>query len=288
MTRYLGIADDKVNAGGKQSASIYKSGTHKVSNEIHSTAIVSPDAHLGRGNKIGPYAVIEKGVVLGDDNTIAAHAVLKTGTRMQNNNGIYEHAVLGGTPQHAGFKDESVETWLEIGCNNVFRESVTVNRAYQEGKSTVLGDNNFLMFAAHVGHDCVMGSHITIAPSSGIGGHVIIADRVFISGGVMVHQFVNIGEYAMIGGNSKITQDVLPYMITDGNPARVRGLNLVGLKRAGFKLTDIKLLKQAYRLIFSRGSVERNLAQLKALDHELAHHLYEFIQRSERSYHREK
>ena len=259
-----------------------------MSNEIHPTAIVSPAAHLGRGNQIGPYAIIEQGVVLGDDNHIAAHAVIKTGTRIQNDNAVYEHVVLGGFPQHLGFTDPAVETWLEIGNNNVFRESVTVNRAYHEGNSTILGDNNFLMFAAHVGHDCEIGSHVTIAPASGIGGHVLIADRVFVSGGVMVHQFVKIGQYAMIGGNSKITQDVLPYMITDGNPARVRGLNLVGLKRAGFKLDDIKLLKQAYRLLFSSGSLEVGLNALKSLDHDLSAELCRFIQQSERGFHREK
>ena len=259
-----------------------------MSNEIHPTAIVSSDAHLGRGNKIGAYSIVEQGVVLGDDNQIAAQAVIKSGTRMQNDNVVYEHAVLGGVPQHTGFTDESVETWLEIGNNNVFRESVTVNRAYYEGKSTILGDNNFLMYGSHIGHDCEIGNHVTMAPSTGIGGHVIIADRVFISGGVMVHQFVNIGSLAMIGGNSKITQDVLPYMITDGNPARVRGLNMVGLKRAGFKMSDIKILKQAYRLLFKPSSLDLNLASIEALNHDLSHELCGFIQQSERGFHREK
>jgi UDP-N-acetylglucosamine acyltransferase len=259
-----------------------------VPNDIHPTAIIAPDAHLGRGNKIGPCAIIEAGAVLGDDNRIAAHAVIKTGTRMQNNNSVYEYAVLGGNPQHTGFTDESVETWLEVGNNNVFRESVTVNRAYSAGRSTILGDNNYLMVSAHVGHDCEIGDNVTIAVSAGIGGHVSIADRVFISGGVMVHQFVHIGPYAMIGGNSKITQDVLPYMITDGNPATVRGLNLVGLKRAGFKMDDIRLLKKAYRLLFQPGHLEENLRALEGLDHNLTTNLCEFIQRSERSFHREK
>lgn len=259
-----------------------------MSNDIHASAVVSSDAHLGRGNKVGPYAIIEPGVVLGDDNRIAAHAVIKSGARMQNDNVVHEHAVIGGTPQHTGFTDESVETWVEIGNNNVFRESVTVNRAYHAGKSTILGDNNYLMYSAHIGHDCELGNHITIAPSAGIGGHVEIADRVFISGGVMVHQFVHIGEYAMIGGNTKITQDVLPYMITDGNPACVRGLNLVGLKRAGFKLGDIKLLKQAYRLLFQSGALEQNLAEVESLGHDLSHQLCRFIQQSERGFHRLK
>lgn len=257
-------------------------------NEIHSSAIVSSDAHLGRGNRIGPYSIIEKGVVLGDDNLIAAHAVIKSGTRMQNGNAVYEHAVLGGIPQHTGFSDESVETWLEIGNNNVLRESVTVNRAFHEGKSTVLGDNNYLMHASHVGHDCEIGDNVTMAPSAAIGGHVTIDSRVFISGGVMVHQFVSIGQYAMIGGNSKITQDVLPFMITDGNPACVRGLNLVGLKRAGFKMSDMRVLKQAYRLIFQPGSLDESLLAVEALDHDLSLQLCRFIQQSERGFHRER
>jgi len=261
---------------------------HSGSNDIHPTAIVSSDAHLGRGNTIGPYTIIEEGVVLGDDNYIAAHAVIKSGTRMQNDNAVHEHAVIGGIPQHTGFTDESVETWVEIGNNNVFRESVTINRAYHEGKSTVLGDNNYLMYSVHIGHDCLIGNHVTFAPSAGVGGHVEISDRAFVSGGVMVHQFVHIGEYAMIGGNSKITQDVLPYMITDGNPASVRGLNLVGLKRAGFKLADIKLLKQAYRLIFQSGSLEENLDAVQSLGNNLTQQLCSFIQQSERGFHREK
>lgn len=259
-----------------------------MSNEIHSTAIVSPKADLGKGNKVGPYSIIEPSVVLGDNNQIAAHAVIKTGTSMKNDNQVFETAVIGGDPQHAGFVSGSMETWLEVGSNNIFRESVTVNCGYFVDKITTLGDNNFLMHAVHIGHDCVIDNDVIIGPSSGIGGHVHIEDHTIISGGVMVHQFVRLGQYAMIGGNSKITQDVLPYMITDGNPAIVRGLNVVGLKRAGFTMSDIKVLKQAYRLIFQAGSLEENLTAVEALDHDLGHKLCGFIQQSERGFHRDK
>lgn len=259
-----------------------------MSNDIHPTAIVSKNARLGTGNRIGPYVIIEDDVELGDNNALAAHAVIKRFTHMRDSNVVAEHAVLGGAPQHTGFTDENVATYLHIGSHNVFREAVTVNRAYHEGKRTELGDHNFLMYSVHIGHDCIIGNHVTFAPSAGIGGHVVIGDKAFISGGVMAHQFVHIGRYAMVGGNSKITQDVLPYMITDGNPARVHGLNLVGLKRAGFRLDDIKALKQAYRILFSGDRLETCLAAMAALDDPLSRDLHEFISQAERGFHRAK
>ena len=259
-----------------------------MSNEIHSTSIVSSKADLGDGNTIGPFSIIEPGVVLGDNNYIAARATIKTGTNMKDDNQVFEHAVIGGDPQHAGFVRGSIETFLKLGSGNIFREAVTVNCGYFDDRITTLGDNNFLMHAVHVGHDCVINNDVIIGPSSGIGGHVHIEDHAIISGGVMVHQFVRLGQRGMIGGNSKITQDVLPFMITDGNPAIVRGLNVVGLKRAGFTMTDIKALKQAYRLIFQAGSLEENLAAVEALGHERCHQLCGFIQQSERGFHRDK
>lgn len=258
-----------------------------MSNQIHATALVAETASLGSNNVIGPYAIIEDGVVLGDNNILAAHSVIKFGTRMQNANRVYEGAVLGGAPQHTLFTDESVATFLEIGSDNVFREAVTVNRSYLEGESTVLGNGNYLMYSAHIGHDCVIGNNNIFVTSSGVGGHVTIADKAFISGGVMIHQFVHIGSYAMIGGNSKITQDVLPFMITDGNPASVRGLNLVGLKRAGFGMQDIRLLKQAYRILFRAGvPLEQNLDEITALDNALTTRLADFVRAARRGFHR--
>lgn len=257
-------------------------------NQIHPAAVVAASAELGANNRIGPFAIIEEGVQLGDDNVIAAHAVIKTGTQMAHRNRVFEHAVLGGWPQHVNFTDESVETFTRIGSDNVFREGVTVNRGYMEGKSTSLGDSNYLMTNAHIGHDCEVGNHNVFVVSSGLAGHVTVADRVFVSGGVMVHQFTHLGSYAMIGGNSKITQDVLPFMITDGNPASVRGLNLVGLKRAGFKLEDIRALKQGFRLLFRREgrTLEANLDEMQALGHPLVTQLCQFVRAADRGFHR--
>ncbi len=260
-----------------------------MSNQIHPTAIVAKSASLGSGNVVGPFAIIEDGVELGDGNVLAAHAVLKFGTRMKDKNKIYEFAVLGGVPQYIQFTDESVPTYLQIGSENVFREAVTVNRAYKEGVATIMGDGNYMMYASHIGHDCEIGNHNVFVTSCGIGGHVTIQDSAFISGGVMIHQFIHVGRYAMIGGNAKITQDVLPYMITDGHPAHVRGLNLVGLKRAGFKMPDIKALKQAYHILFNSGkSLETSLNEISSIGHELTDKLCEFVKAAERGFHRTK
>ncbi len=258
-----------------------------MTNQIHPTALVSAEANLGQDNIVGPFAIIEEGVVLGNSNRIAAHAVIKKSVRMKDGNTLSEHVVLGGIPQYTGF-DESLATYLQIGSDNVFREAVTINCALHAGESTTIGDRNFLMHAMHIGHDCRIGNDITFGPSTGIGGHVEIEDKAFISGGVMVHQFGKIGRFAMGGGNAKITQDVVSFMITDGNPASVRGLNLVGLKRAGFQMRDIKMLKKAYQLLFQQGSLEDNLASIRALNHDLAAELCEFIGRSGRGFHRSK
>ncbi|MBI3562770.1 MAG: acyl-ACP--UDP-N-acetylglucosamine O-acyltransferase [Gammaproteobacteria bacterium] len=258
-----------------------------MSNQIHSTAIVDASVRLGQDNCIGPYAIVEAEVELGNANQIAAHAVLKRGTRMGNNNQVYEHAVIGGIPQDLKFTDPNLLTYVQIGDNNVLREYVSINRASKPGQATVLGHGNFLMATAHIGHDCQLGNNNTLVVSAGLAGHVSVADKVFISGGVMVHQFCHIGSYAMLGGNAKITQDCLPYMITDGNPAQVRGLNLVGLKRAGFSTQELRLLKDAYHLLFMREKdLDSSLTALAQLQQPLTDQLRGFIQRAKRSFHR--
>jgi UDP-N-acetylglucosamine acyltransferase len=258
-----------------------------VTNTIHETAIVDKEAQLGEGNIIGPYAIIESGVQIGDQNRIAAHVVLKQGTQLGNRNQIAEQAVIAGIPQDLKFTDLNLPTFVRLGDDNVLRENVTINRAGKEGMATTLGNGNFMMCNTHIGHDCVVGDNNVFAPDMGLGGHVTMENNSFVSGGVMVHQFVHIGSYAMIGGNSKITQDVLPYMLVDGNPARVRSLNIVGLKRAGFTRDDIKALKAAFRLIFNQsGDLEASLAQAVALKNPLADHLIERVRASKRGFHR--
>lgn len=257
-------------------------------NRIHPSAVVSAAAELGNNNEVGPFAIIEEGVQLGDGNRIAAHAVIKTGSQLGHRNQVFEHAVIGGDPQHLKFDAASPSTFIRIGDDNVFREGVTVNRGFQEGCSTVMGNGNYMMTASHLGHDCEIGDFNVLANAAALAGHVTAGDRIFVSGGVMIHQFTHVGSYAMIGGNSKITQDVLPFMITDGNPAAVRGLNLVGLKRAGFSLEQIRVLKQGYRLLFRRKgqSLEANLDEMQALGHPLVMQLCEFVRAADRGFHR--
>ncbi len=254
-------------------------------NSIHPTAIVSHRAELGENNVVGPFAIVEDDVVLGNGNEIAAHVVLKSGSRFGNNNRVYEHAVIGGIPQDIGYKP--MRSFVEIGNDNVLRESVTIHRASKVEQSTVLGNNIFMMNLAHIGHDCKLGNNVVIAPCTGIGGHVHIDDRAFLSGGVMVHQFVRIGRFAMIGGNCKVTQDVLPFVMLDGLPGRVRGLNRVGLKRNGFSREDILGIKQAYRLIFRSGlPLQDIITGLRAQGGEHITRLADFIASSKRGFHR--
>lgn len=259
-----------------------------MSNTIHATAIVSKQAEIGENNEIGPGVVIEDDVVLGSGNKILSGAVIKAGSRIGDNNNIHEYAVLGGLPQDVSFNPSTPST-MEMGNDNTLREYVTVHRASQENRATRLGNENYLMTEVHIGHDCELENNVIIAPGSGLGGFVTVEERAFISGGVMVHQFVHIGNFAMIGGNAKITQDVLPYMMLDGNPARVTGLNKVGLRRAGFKVDDIRVLKKAYQLIFSKeSSLESRLQEISALENQLAEHLVSFISASKRGFHRDK
>ncbi len=259
-----------------------------MSNTIHPSALVSDNVHLGNGNHIGAFVVIEDDVIIGDNNIFLTGSVIKAGTRIENDNKIHEHAVIGGLPQDLGF-DATTPSFVKLGSRNTLREFVTIHRASQENEATKIGNENYLMTQVHLGHDCVLENNVIIAPSAGLGGFVTVEDKAFISGGVMVHQFVHIGSLAMLGGNAKITQDVLPYMMADGNPAHITGLNKVGLRRAGFKVDDMKELKKAYQILFNNNSkLEQRLNQLSLHDHASSQHLAYFINASKRGFHRDK
>ncbi len=259
-----------------------------MTNFIHPTAIISEKAQLGKGNNVAAFVIIEDDVIVGDNNILHSGVVLKSGTRIENGNKIHEHAVIGGLPQDLGFV-ASTPSFVKIGNNNILREYVTIHRASQKNGATILGNENYLMTQVHVAHDCLLENNVVIAPSTGLGGFVTVEDKAFISGGVMIHQFVHIGSLAMLGGNAKITQDVLPFMMADGNPAQISGLNKVGLRRAGYKSEDIKVLKKAYQLVFNNESkLEQRLNALSQLDHDAAQHLLSFIEASKRGFHRDK
>jgi UDP-N-acetylglucosamine acyltransferase len=251
--------------------------------EIHETAVVHPSAKVGENIRIGPFAVIESEVEIGDNCQIGAHAVIKSFTRLGVRNRVFEHAVLGGEPQDVKFKDE--KSFLEIGDDNLIREFCTFHRANGEGQITRIGSRNFFMVGIHIAHNCDIGDDNIFANEVALAGHIVVEDHVFLSNNVGAHQFVRFGRYAMVGGKSKIVQDVLPFFTTDGNPPRVRGLNSVGLRRANFSLESRQALKSAYKLLFrSSLPLEEALAQMDQLGDQNVSHLTSFIRSSKRGF----
>ncbi|HSO75222.1 MAG TPA: acyl-ACP--UDP-N-acetylglucosamine O-acyltransferase [Blastocatellia bacterium] len=250
---------------------------------IHPTAIIDPAARVGADVCVGPYAVIEAGADIGDGCEVRAHAVIKRFTTLGPSNIVHEGAILGGEPQDLGFKQ--CQSYLRIGASNVFRESVTVHRGTEPESETVIGSNCFIMACAHVAHNCSLGDRVIIANNVALAGHVEIQDGAFISGGVVVHQFCRLGRLAMIGGNSKIVQDCLPFVVTDGVPSRAHGLNLVGLRRAGFKSSEIQKLKEAYRILLRSGlGLEVAISRMADLGDPLVNELMDFVSGSLRGF----
>ena len=232
---------------------------------------------------IHPTAIIEDDVEIGVDCDIAAYAVIKRFTRIGDRNRIYEHAVIGGEPQDVKFRGE--RSYLEIGDDNLIREFCTLHRANGEGETTRIGSRNFFMVGVHVAHNCQIGDDNVFANEVALAGHIRVEDHVFISNNVGAHQFVRMGRYAMVGGKSKIVQDVLPFFITDGNPARVRGVNSVGLRRGGFSEGERRALKDAYKLLFrSTTPIEDALRELEQVDDENVSHLVRFTRGSTRGF----
>ena len=252
---------------------------------IHPTAIVSPRAEIALDTLVGPYVVIEDGVFINEGCEIASHAVIKQFTSLGRRNRIFEHAVLGGLPQDVKFKGE--QSRLVIGDDNLIREGVTLHRASGEGEETRIGSRNFLMIGVHIAHNCCIGDDNIFANEVALAGHITVEDHAFLSNNVGCHQFVRIGRYAMVGGKSKIVQDVLPFFMMDGNPSRVRGINSVGLRRAGFSSEERRALKEAYRLLFRSGlALEDALREMVKLDDSNVEHLISFIRNSERGFSR--
>lgn len=221
---------------------------------IHPTAIVDSRAEIHPDCEIGPYVVVDGPVKIGRGTRVLAHATIVGWTEIGEENEIHPGAVLGGAPQDKGYS--GAETYLKIGSHNVFRELVQVHRGTVPGSSTVIGNDNYLMATSHVGHNCRLGDHIVIANGALLAGHVVVGDSAFISGNCVVHQFVRVGELSLMRGLSGASRDVPPYSIVDWQHT-VRGVNSVGLKRAGFDERKIRALKDAFRVLFRKG---RNLS----------------------------
>ncbi len=222
---------------------------------IHPTAIIDPRAELAEGVEVGPCAVIEAGVRVGPGTVIGPFVHLQGLTEIGPDNRIGTGATLGHAPQHAAYR--GVPTRLLIGRGNTIREYVSVHRAFEADGATLIGDGCMLMGFCHVAHDCRLGDRVTIANGSLLGGHVTVGDGVFISGLLAVHQFCRIGRLAMLSGLSGITQDVPPFMIVEGRPAFLRGLNTVGLRRAGVSPAARQELRRLFRQLYRSGRSPR-------------------------------
>lgn len=253
--------------------------------KIHPTAIVDPQARLGAGVTVGPYSIIERGVTLGENVEIGAHAVITGQTNIGRDCKIFSGAVIGSIPQDKKFGGQD-DVGLVIGEKNVFREFVTVNMGTVEGGGrTIIGNGNFIMAYAHVAHDCRIGDGCIIANAGTLAGHVTLEDRVVLGGLAAVHQFVRLGKLSIIGGCSKVVQDIPPFSTCDGHPAKVFGLNLVGLKRSDMSKETMHTLRKAFKILFHSGlsrsnaleQVTKELPSCPELDH-----LLNFVKTSER------
>lgn len=247
--------------------------------EFHPSAIVDSKASIGEGTKVGPFAIIEAGAKLGKDCLVEGHAVVRGDVTMGDRNVIGQGAIIGGDPQDRKYKGET--TYLKIGDDNVLREFVTLHRGTGAGKSTVIGNNNFLMAFTHVGHNCTIHDNVTIANSCGISGHVTIEDGVNIGGMTGVHQFVRIGKYCMIGAMSGVGVDVPPFMLTEGRRCRVYDINAIGLRRLGYgpdvRMALHKACKILYRSELSMpDAIERVRAEIQP--HPEVEYLLSFIE----------
>lgn len=233
--------------------------------QIHPTALVDPAAQLDSTVEVGPYTIIGPHVKIGAGTSVGAHCVIEGRTTIGVHNRIFQFNSIGAIPQDKKYAGEPTE--LRIGDHNTIREFCTLNLGVPgAGGLTTVGDHNWIMAYTHIAHDCHVANHTTLANNTTLAGHVNLADWVTVGGLTGIHQFVSVGAHAMIGFASAVTQDVPPFMLVDGNPLAVRGLNLVGLKRRDFSAARIAAIKQMHKLLYRQGlTLEAARAGIEAL-----------------------
>ncbi|MBR6711532.1 MAG: acyl-ACP--UDP-N-acetylglucosamine O-acyltransferase [Selenomonadaceae bacterium] len=261
----------------------------KGGTNIHPSAVVSESARLGENVTIGPYCVIGDEVEIGDGSIIGPHAVIEKWTSLGRECRVYQFASVGAAPQDLKFKGE--RSFTIIGDRTTIREGATIHRATGEDNETRIGNDCLLMAYIHVAHNCTLGNHVIMSNLASCAGHATVEDRVVIGGMAGVHQFVKIGRNAMVGGMSKLVQDVVPYTIVDGHPAKVVGLNNVGISRAGVPLESRRLIKKAYKILYRSGlSLPEAIAVIEQeVDScEEVEHFLRFLRNAERGICRER
>jgi UDP-N-acetylglucosamine acyltransferase len=253
-----------------------------MANNIHPSATIGKGAKLGDGNEIGPGCIVEDGAILGSRNKLWMNVYVGPGTTIGDENQLHMGAVVGHLPQDLGFKGGATGT--RIGSRNTIREYATIHRATKEGGATTLGDDNFLMANAHMGHDCRVGNKTIFVNLATLAGHCVVEDGALLSGMIVVHQHTRIGKLAMVSGLSAVNKDVPPYMMCGGRPAVIQGLNVVGMRRAGLKPDVREDIKRAFRLLYRDGLNVPHA--LEAIDKECrtpeARAILEFVRASKR------
>jgi UDP-N-acetylglucosamine acyltransferase len=250
---------------------------------IHSSAVVHKEAQIGAGCLIGPYCVIGEHVTLGDNCHLHSHVVIDGHTTLGERNEIFPFASIGLKTQDLKWKGGITRT--QIGSHNTFREYVTIHSATGEGEVTTVGSHNHILAYCHIAHNVSLGDHVIMSNVATLAGHIVVEDRAVIGGLAAVHQFCRIGTMSIIGGCSKVVQDVPPYMLADGNPARARTINKVGLERNGVAEPAQAALKQAYKMLFREGlTIPNALAKIESDLPPLAElrRLADFVRASER------
>ena len=225
-------------------------------------AFVHPDAKLGDNNIIGPFCYIDADVVIGDSNVMQNSVTLNQGTRMGSGNEIFPGTSISTKPQDLKYRGET--TTCQIGDNNSIRENVTISRGTASKGTTIVGSNNLLMENMHIAHDCIIGNNCIIGNSTTVAGEVVVDDCAIISAEVLFHQFCHIGGYVMVQGGSRSSQDIPPYVICGKEPIKFAGLNLVGLRRRGYSNEQIETIREAYRLLYSKGVLKDGIEEIKA------------------------
>ncbi len=255
-----------------------------MSTHIHPSAVIDPAAQIAEGVEIGPFCVIRGKVTIGSGTRLLSHVVIEGPTTIGRNNVFYDFAAIGNKTQDLKYTGEP--TYCEIGDENTFREFVTMHRGTAPGEYTRVGSRNLFLANVHIAHNCELGNEIIISNLGSMAGHVTVEDKCVIGGMAAIHQFCRIGTMSMIGGCSKVVQDVPPYMLVDGGPAEVRTPNKIGLERRGVSAESLNALKTAYKILFrqkdktlseSLAQVEKNCARTPEILH-----LLSFIRNSKR------
>lgn len=253
--------------------------------DIHPAAFVDPKARLGADVRVGPGTVIGPEVEVGDGVVIGAHAVLEGRVRLGARCRVGHGAIIGAEPQDLKYREEDAATGVRIGDGTVIREYATIHRATHEGHDTVVGAHCLLMATCHVAHDCVVGDHVIMINGAALTGHVTVEDRATVGGLSGVHPFTRVGTFAYIGGCTKVTQDVPPYVMVDGVPAVARAVNVIGMRRGGIDAAGRRQAQEAFRILFRSGlATAAGVARLREElgEGEVARRIATFIEGSKR------